>query len=208
MSLIYSANMAARPATPAKAWAATVAMGMAPATDEAALEAEPSAEDTALDAEPEADSTAEEAELPALDAALDAAPVAEVALEEADDPAPPTAPVTELKMVLLPRVDVMVLPSVVMVVTRALVEMALRPAPPAAKIVVLPTVEVRVLPSVVMVVRIALVVTAEAAREVAEPPAPTAVPLDWRAEVAAPTPVWDARLLLAVEDALAIAALQ
>jgi hypothetical protein len=86
-------------------------------------------------------------------------------------------------MVVLPMVVLLPLLSVE---TMALVVMAVWPAPPAAKMVVVPTALVVVLPPDVMVENSVEVVMAEALWDVAEPPAPTAVPFDWRAEVAAP----------------------
>ena len=125
---------AARPATPAKPLAATVAMGAklppvaldaAPAAAELAALAAEEAPDAADDAAPEALDIADEPAPEALDAADDAEPEAFDAAEEAPEaalpPAPPTivAPGLVNRVVLMSSVEVMVLPPEVMVVTMA-----------------------------------------------------------------------------------------
>ena len=103
-------------------------------------------------------------------------------------------------VVLLPLDSVETIASVVMAVDFV-------PAPPAAKMVVVPMAVMMVLLPDVMVKNSVEVVMAEAGWAVAEPPAPTAVPFVSRADVAALTEeLFAARLLLAVEEALAAAA--
>jgi len=141
-------NRAARPATPARPLAASVAIGIAPPLDVAEALAEPVAELVAEPAElvvltaDDVEVTMEEVwdEADALAVGGDA--LAELVVIETDAPAlVVTAPTVLGRMVV-----VMVWPPEVMVVT-------------TPKMVVLPNVEVMVLPPVVIVVTIASVVT-------------------------------------------------
>jgi hypothetical protein len=175
---------AAKEAEEAPEEAAEAPEEAAEAPDPAAEDADPATDDAAL--------AADEATLDAEAFADDAALLADSLLEE---PAAPAAPVMELKMMVLPIV--VLLPSL-SVETMGSVVMAVWPAPPAAKMMVVPTSLVMVLPPDVMVECSVEVVMAEAKWDVAEPPAPTAVPLLCRAEVAAPPDVW-----LLAEEALA-----
>jgi hypothetical protein len=187
----YSNITAAKPATPARAFAATVAIGAIPepvaeeAAPEAALSAELTASDALLAAEPIAEEaedaapeTADDADEPAPDTAEEALPAAPLASEAADE-----------KMVVLPIVLVIVLPSVVMVVRTGRVVTGISPpaAPPVPdeKMVVLPRVVVIVLPSVVMVETMSRVVIGTSPPAPAPPEEPPMSPDAVRAEVAA-----------------------
>jgi hypothetical protein len=84
----YKASTAATPAIPAKAWAATVTIGMPPAleeADEAADAADEATEEAALDAEEAALEIALDADAAAEDAALEAEESPEDTAELADE---------------------------------------------------------------------------------------------------------------------------
>jgi hypothetical protein len=108
----------------------SVAELAAPSALDATLEAADSALDAAEPAAEVAEAPAEEAALPALLAALLAPEAADEAPEAAEEAAPEAPEAAEEKMVVLPMVEVIVLPSEVMVVRIASVVMG-TPAPPA-----------------------------------------------------------------------------